>query len=101
MVWLANEEFGLLCGDLPDGFERCFEAQRLELLGVVVGQQPVADMASQVGQRCVKEGADGRFLDGAHHAFGLPIGPGMVGLGQAMFDALLGADSGRGRGSKG
>jgi nicotinamidase-related amidase len=33
MVGQVNEEFGFLRGDLLDGFKRCFEAQRLELLG--------------------------------------------------------------------
>jgi hypothetical protein len=32
---------------------------------------------------------DGGFLDGPVHAFDLPIGPGMVDLCHAMFDAML------------
>ena len=92
MVWLANEEFVLLRGDLLDGLERRFKAQRLELFGVVVRQQPIADMVPQVGQGSIVEGADGRLLDGAYHAFGLAVGLWMIGLGQAMIDAALGAD---------
>lgn len=32
---------------------------------------------------------DGRFLDRAVHAFDLAIGPGMLDLGQPMFDAIF------------
>ena len=35
---------------------------------------------------------DRGFLDGAVHALDLAVGPRMVGLGQAMLDAVLGAD---------
>ena len=34
---------------------------------------------------------DGCVLDGSVHAFDLPVGPGMLGLGQAMIDIVLGA----------
>ena len=34
---------------------------------------------------------DGRVLDGSVHAFDLPVGPGMLGHGQAMIDIVVGA----------
>ena len=34
---------------------------------------------------------DRRFLDGAVHPLDLPIGPGMLGLGEAMIDIVTGA----------
>lgn len=46
------------------GAVQCFEAERLELLGVVVGEQPIPDMASQVVDRGVVERTHGRILDG-------------------------------------
>lgn len=38
------------------------------------------------------EGSDGRFLDRPHHPLGLSIGPGMIGPGLAMFDAVFRTD---------
>ena len=32
---------------------------------------------------------DGRVLDGAVHPFDLPVGPGMIDLGEAMLDAVF------------
>lgn len=43
--------------------------------------EPVADVSSQFVDRGIVKGFDGRFLDSAHHAFGLTVGPGMVRLG--------------------
>lgn len=37
MAWGSIEDFRLLVAELPDGFERGFESQRLELLGIDVG----------------------------------------------------------------
>lgn len=36
---------------------------------------------------------DGSFLDGSIHALNLPVGPGMLHLGQAMLNGVLGAGS--------
>ena len=54
-IWLGFPEFF-------DGLIGCFEAQRLQLLGEVVGDQPVADMAAQFVDRRVMEGFDGGVL---------------------------------------
>ena len=39
----------------------------------------------------VVEALDGRVLDGAVHPLDLTVGPGMLRLGQAMLDVVLGA----------
>lgn len=49
-------------------------------------------MAPEVVDRGVVEGADSRVLDGSDHAFSLAIGPRMIGPGQPVLDAALGAD---------
>lgn len=69
------------------------ESESLELLGEVVGYQPVTDMPSQLIDRGVVERFDGCFLDGSHHTFGLAVGPRMIGLGQPVLDAILLADT--------
>lgn len=47
------------------------------MLGVVVGEQPVADMTPKVLDAGVVKRADRRVLDGADQPLGLTIGPGM------------------------
>src|SRR3546814_12126933 len=44
---------------------------------------------AQFIDRRVTEGFDGGLLDGAHHPFGLAVGPWVIGLGEAMLDAVL------------
>jgi len=93
MAWLTDEQFRLFGADELERFERCFEAEGLELLGVVVGQQPVPDVAPQIVDRGVVEGADGRVLDGANHPFGLPVGPRVIRLGEPVLYIMFGADA--------
>src|SRR3546814_6581839 len=50
-------------------------------------------MAAQFIDRRVTEGFDGGLLDGAHHPFGLAVGPWVIGLGEALLDAVLLADT--------
>src|SRR3546814_5231519 len=71
MVWLHIEDIRLGFPEFFDGLIGCLEAQCLQLLGKVVSDQPVADMAAQLVDRRVMERFDGGLLDGAHHPFGL------------------------------
>src|SRR3546814_13266557 len=73
MVWLHIEDIRLVFPEFFDGLIGCLEAQCLQLLGKVVSDQPVADMAAQLVDRRVMERFDGGLLDGAHHPFGLTI----------------------------
>ncbi len=41
----------------------------------------------------VEVSLDGSVLDGPVHAFDLPVGPGMVGLGEAVFDSINEAEA--------
>ena len=93
MVWFHIEDIWLGFPELFDGLVGCLEAQSLQLLGEVVSDEPVADMAAQFIDRRVTEGFDGGLLDGAHHPFGLAVGPWVIGLGEAMLDAVLLADT--------
>ena len=89
MVWLHDKDLWLGFPDLFDGLVWRFEAKCLELLGEVIGNQPVPDMSAQLVDRGIVEGFDDRFLDGANHAFGLTVGPGMIGFGKPMLDAVF------------
>ena len=50
-------------------------------------------MAAQLVDRGIVEGFDGGLLDGAHHPLGLAVGPGMIGLGEPVLDAVCLADA--------
>lgn len=91
MVWLSFEDFGLSFAEMLDCLKRCFEAEYFELLGIVVSQQPVPNMAVQISDGGMMEGADGGFLDRPYHPLGLSIAE-MVGRSLAMFDAICRAD---------
>lgn len=49
-------------------------------------------MLFQLVRIVVVEALDGGFLDGSVHSLDLPVGPGMLHLGQAMLDAVIVAD---------
>ena len=63
----------------------------LEASGEVVGVDEVAQVCSQLVMGLVEVAFDGCILDGAVHAFDLPVGPWMLGLCQPMVDVVLGA----------
>lgn len=49
-------------------------------------------MTPQFDDRAIVEGFDGRFLNRSHHPLGLSVGPGMVGFGQPVLDAVFPTD---------
>jgi hypothetical protein len=73
---------------LVDGFVWRSELQRLELLGevAVAGDEPVTDVPSQLLDRRVVEGFDGRFLDRPDHALGLSVGLNRPGFPGGIFN---------------
>src|SRR5215203_327970 len=92
MAGLTSEQLRLFGTDTFERFERCSELQSPELLGVVVRQQPVSDVASQVLDRSVMECANGGVLDRSDHALGLPVGRGMIWLGEPVLYVVFGTD---------
>ena len=65
--------------------------QGLEPLGEVVGADEVGEVAAQLVVGGVVEALDCGLLDGAVHPLDLAVGPGMLGLSQAMIDIVAGA----------
>jgi hypothetical protein len=63
------------------------------MLGEVVGSGEGQDMDPEGIEVRIVEGLDGGVLDGAVHPLGLAIGPGVVGLGELVPDAMLAADA--------
>ena len=63
------------------------------MFGEVVGLDEGQDVGPESLEVGVMEGLDGGFLDGAVHPLGLAVGPGMIGLGELVLDAVLAADA--------
>src|SRR5258708_25237446 len=71
-----------------DGFVWFEAAKGLESPSEVVGCDEVRQVRFELFVGVIEEAFDGGFLDGAVHAFDLSVGPGMVGLGQTVADAM-------------
>ena len=86
------ESLGLGCPLFGEELIRRQALQSLEPAGEVVGIDEVGEMLAQLCVIVVMEAFDDGFLDGPVHALDLRVGPGMLDLGQAMFDAMRLAD---------
>ena len=75
MVRFYDKDLWLGFPDLLDGLVWRFEAESLELLGKVVGNQPIADVPAQFDDRGIVEGFEGRYLASANQAICLTVGP--------------------------
>ena len=62
--------------------------ERLESSGEAVGLEEVCQVCFELVMGVVEASLDDSVLAGSVHAFDLPVGPGMVGLGQSMFDSV-------------
>jgi hypothetical protein len=85
-VWVVGPEFA-------DGFVGCEAAKGLESASEVVGCDEVRQVRFELFVCVIEEAFDGGFLDGPVHAFDLSVGPGMVGLGQTVADAMTTTDA--------
>ena len=65
----------------------------LEPSGEVVGGDEVVEMPNELAVRLVMISLDGRLLDRPVHPLDLPIGPGMIGFCQPMFDPVFPTDA--------
>ena len=89
MERLEFESFWLGSPAFADVFVRREALQGLQPSSVVVGVDEVGEVSFELIVSIVMVALDGRFLDRAVHALDLAIGPGMLDLGQPMFDAIL------------
>ncbi len=80
--WLGRPAFaGVFVG--------CEALQGLQLPSVVVGGDEVGKVSFELIVPIVMIALGGRFLDRAVHALDLVIGPGMLDLGQPIFDPVF------------
>lgn len=80
-IWLGSPDFA-------DAFVVCESVQRLEPTCEVVSIQGVAEMATKLIVAVLVIPLSRGVFDCPVHLFDLPIGTGMVGLCQAMFDII-------------
>ena len=83
-----------ICGlrpELAEVFIRREVFEGLESSGEVVGSEEVSQVCSELFLGVVEVAFDGGVLDGPVHALYLPVDPGMVGLGQPVFDSMKAA----------
>ena len=88
-----DKAFRLLLPLLADEFIGCQSFQGLEALGEIVGHQEGCQMVTKLLMSIVVVAIDGGFLERSIHALDLAVRPGMIGFGEAMLDAMLGADA--------
>lgn len=98
MARLKAEQLRLLGTEEPERIEKLFEAERHELFGVIVGEQPDSNVPSEGLDRGVVEGADGGFVDRGDHLFGLAVGPRVLRLGEPVLDPVLGIEASKNMG---
>src|SRR2546423_12077111 len=92
MDLIENESSGLFCPCTADVFVRGRALQDRETTGEIVSGDEVDQVGSELVVAVIVVAVDGRLFDRAVHPFDLPIGPWVMGLGQAMLDALGSAD---------
>jgi hypothetical protein len=92
MGWIEGKSVWGLRPEFADVFvgRKAFEG--LEPSGEVVGLKKVVQVRFELVMGVVEVSLDGGILDGSVHAFDLPVGPGMVGLGQPMLDPMKEAE---------
>ena len=88
MGWIESESFRVTGPYAADVFVWRETLEGLEATGEVVGRDEVVEMTAQLVMAVVVEAFDGRLLDGSVHPLDLSISPRMIGLCQAMLDAV-------------
>jgi hypothetical protein len=89
-VWINFKALGFLLPAGADERVRSKTSESFEALGEVVGLQEGGEVLAQWGMAIVVISTHGGLLDRAVHAFDLAVGPGMVGLGQAVINVVAG-----------
>src|SRR5438477_7732585 len=89
---IENESAGLSCPGAADVFVSGKAFQDLETTGEVVSRDEVDQVGSELVVAVIVIAVDGRLFDRTVHPLDLPIGPWVIGLGQAMLDTIGSAD---------
>jgi hypothetical protein len=93
MVRIHDKAFGLFVPPLTDVLIGGKPSERFEPLGEVISHQEGREVLFEVLMGLVIVFFDRGFLQGSIHALHLAIGPGMVGFGETVLDAIVLADA--------
>ncbi len=88
MDWVESKSIWGLRPELAQVFVGRESVECLESSGEVVGSEEVVQVRFELVMGVVEVALDSGILDGSVHALDLPVCPGMVGLGQAVFDLM-------------
>ncbi len=88
MDWVESKSVGCLSPELAEVFlgRKAFEG--LDFSGEVIGSEEVVQVHFELVVGIVGVSFHRSVLDGSVHALDLPVGPGMVWLGQPVFDSI-------------
>ena len=85
---VEGKSVGFFLPTFADEFVGSESAKSLESLGEVVSRHEISEMDTQLFMAVLVVALHSGFLDGSVHAFDLSVGPGMVGFGEAVIDAV-------------
>jgi hypothetical protein len=88
MDWVESKSVWGLSPEFAEAFVGCEAFERLESSCEVVGSEEVVQVRFELVMGVVEVSLHRSVLEGPVHAFDLPVGPGMVGLGEPMFDSM-------------
>src|SRR5271170_202482 len=89
---IENKSIGFLLPAFADELVGCEATESLQTFGEVVSGDEVGEVCSELLMVVVVIALNGGLFDGAVHALHLTVGPGMIGLGQSMVDAMQKTD---------
>ena len=88
MGWIESKSVWGLSPEFAEIFVGCETFEGFKSSGEVVGPKEVGQVRFELVVGVVEVSFDRSVLDGSVHPFDLPVGPGMVRLGQSVFDAM-------------
>ncbi len=88
MDWVEGKSIGLLCPEFAEVFVGRESFEGLESSGEVVCFQEVGQVRFELVVGVVEVALHGGLFDGSVHALDLPVGPGMIGFGESVFDPM-------------
>jgi hypothetical protein len=88
MDWVESKSVWGLGPEFAEVFVGRESLEGFEFSGEVVGPEEVGQVRFELFMGVVEVALDGGILDGSVHALDLPVGPGMVGLSQSVFDPM-------------
>jgi hypothetical protein len=90
---IVSEAVWFVCPDVADVVIGSETSEGLQPLGEVVGIEEGGKMIPELPVGVVVVAPNGGLLKSPVHPLDLAVGPGVVGFGQAMFDAMFAADA--------